>query len=58
MSGRHNFIAKAEHFGIDLSVEEAGTVMGSVKRKSRMGYQFEKADANLYIIMLESKTIG
>ena len=55
MSGRHNFIAKAKQFGIDLSMEEAGLVMGNVKRKSRMGYQFEKADANLYIMMLESK---
>jgi len=55
MSGRHNFIAKAKQFRIDLNMEEAGLVMGNVKRKSRMGYQFEKADANLYIIMLESK---
>ncbi len=55
MSGRHNFIAKAKQFGIELSMEEAGAVMGNVKRKSRMGYQFEKADANLYIMMLESK---
>jgi 2-isopropylmalate synthase len=55
MSGRHNFIAKAKHFGIDLSPKEAGLVMWQVKRKSRMGYQFEKADANLYIMMLESK---
>jgi 2-isopropylmalate synthase len=55
MSGRHNFIAKAKEFGIELSMEEAGIVMGNVKRKSRMGYQFEKADANLYIMMLESK---
>ncbi len=56
MSGRHNFIAKAKQFGIALSMEEAGNVMGNVKRKSRMGYQFEKADANLYIMMLESKS--
>jgi 2-isopropylmalate synthase len=56
VSGRHNFIAKAKQFGIDLSMEEAGLVMGNVKRKSRMGYQFEKADANLYIMMLESKS--
>lgn len=55
MSGRHNFIAKAKQFGIDLNMEEAGLVMGNVKRRSRMGYQFEKADANLYIIILESK---
>jgi len=55
MSGRHNFIAKAKQFGIDLSVEEAGVVMRNVKRKSGIGYQFEKADANLYIMMLESK---
>ncbi|HTY74557.1 MAG TPA: alpha-isopropylmalate synthase regulatory domain-containing protein [Candidatus Nanoarchaeia archaeon] len=55
MSGRHNFITKAKQFGIDLSMDEAGSVMRSVKRKSRMGYQFEKADANLYIVMLESK---
>ena len=55
MSGRHNFIKKAKQFGIDLSMEEAGLVMGNVKRRSRMGYQFEKADANLYIMMLESK---
>jgi 2-isopropylmalate synthase len=55
MSGKHNFMAKAKQFGINLSMNEAGSVMGNVKRKSRMGYQFEKADANLYIIMLESK---
>ena len=55
MSGRHNFISKAKHFGIDLSMDEAGKVMSNVKRKSRVGYQFEKADANLYIMMLESK---
>jgi 2-isopropylmalate synthase len=55
MSGRHNFMAKAKQFGIKLTKEEAGVVMGNVKRKSRMGYQFEKADANLYIMMLESK---
>ncbi len=55
MSGRHNFIAKAKQFGIELSKEEAGLVMGNVKRKSRIGYQLEKADANLYIMMLESK---
>ena len=55
MSGRHNFITKAKQFGINLSMEEAGIVMGNVKRKSRVGYQFEKADANLYIMMLESK---
>ncbi len=55
ISGRHNFRAKAKQFGIDLSMDEAGLVMGNVKRKSRMGYQFEKADANLYIMMLESK---
>ncbi len=55
MSGKHNFVTKAKHFGIDLSMEEAGKVMANVKRKSKMGYQFEKADANLYIMMLESK---
>jgi len=55
MSGRHNFMAKARQFGIDLNIEEAGLVMGNVKRKARVGYQFEKADANLYILMLESK---
>jgi len=55
ISGKHNFVTKAKQFGIDLSMEEAETVMGNVKRKSRMGYQFEKADANLYIMMLESK---
>jgi 2-isopropylmalate synthase len=55
MSGRHNFVAKAKQFGIDLSMEEAELVMRNVKRKSRVGFQFEKADANLYIIMLESK---
>jgi 2-isopropylmalate synthase len=55
MSGKHNFIAKAKQFGIDLNIEEAGLVMANVKRKSRMGYQFEKADANLFIMMLESK---
>ena len=55
MSGRHNFMTKAKQFGIDLSAEEAGIVMRNVKRKSRVGYQFEKADANLYILMLESK---
>lgn len=55
MSGRHNFIAKAKQFGIDLNIEEAGLVMGNVKRKAKVGYQFEKADANLYILMLESK---
>ena len=55
MSGRHNFIAKAKQFGIDLSMEEAGRVMANVRRKAKMGYQFEKADANLYIMMLESK---
>lgn len=55
VSGRHNFIAKAKQFGIDLSMDEAGLVMRNVRRKSRMGYQFEKADANLFILMLESK---
>jgi 2-isopropylmalate synthase len=55
MAGRHNFIAKAKLFGIALNMEEAALVMRNVKRKSRMGYQFEKADANLYIMMLESK---
>jgi 2-isopropylmalate synthase len=56
VSGRHNFMAKAKQFGIDLNMEEAGSVMRNVKRKSKMGYQFEKADANLYIMMLESKS--
>jgi 2-isopropylmalate synthase len=55
MAGRHNFIAKAKQYKIDLNMEEAGIVMRLVKRKSKMGYQFEKADANLYITMLEAK---
>jgi 2-isopropylmalate synthase len=55
LSGKHNFMARAKQFGIDLNIDEAGLVMKNVKRKSRMGYQFEKADANLYIMMLESK---
>jgi 2-isopropylmalate synthase len=55
MSGRHNFMAQAKHFGIDLNMEEAALVMRNVKRKSKLGYQFEKGDANLYIMMLESK---
>jgi len=54
-SGKASIVAKAGEFGIrlqksDPKVEE---ILRSVKERESEGYQFENADASLYLLMLE-----
>ena len=57
LSGKSNIISKASDFGIELSSDEAKEVTKIVKDNENKGYNYEAADASLYLLMLKHKKI-
>jgi len=51
LAGRASLTMKAAELGIDLSGEQAGTVLDEIKELEYRGYSFEAADASLAIML-------
>ena len=51
LAGRASVITKALEFGIELNNEEAKKLIESVQNLEHEGFQFEAADASLFILM-------
>jgi 2-isopropylmalate synthase len=56
LSGRGNVLSKAEEFGLDVSSDEARTVLDDIKRLENQGYSFEGAEASIAIRLLRAQT--
>ena len=56
LAGRASVLTKAEEFGINFDNENAKKLIESVQNLEHVGYQFEAADASLFILM--NKIIG
>ena len=57
LAGRASVITKAEEFGISINNEEAKELIQQVQNLEYLGFQFEAADASLYILMNSVKGI-
>jgi 2-isopropylmalate synthase len=57
LAGRASVITKAEEFGININNEEAKQLIQQVQNLEYLGFQFEAADASLYILMNSIKGI-
>jgi 2-isopropylmalate synthase len=55
LSGQSNLLSKAEEFGMDVSREEAVTVLEQVKQLEHEGYVFEGAEASVAIRLHRAK---
>jgi 2-isopropylmalate synthase len=51
LSGRGNMLTKAEQYGLDLSSDDAQTVLGMVKELESQGFVFEGAEASVTMLM-------
>jgi 2-isopropylmalate synthase len=51
LSGRGNMLTKAEQYGLDLSSDDAQTVLGMVKDLENQGFVFEGAEASVTMLM-------
>ncbi len=51
LSGRGNMLTKAEQYGLDLSSDDAQTVLGMVKELENRGFVFEGAEASVTMLM-------
>jgi 2-isopropylmalate synthase len=51
LSGRGNMLSKAEQFGLDLSSDDAQTVLAMVKELENRGFVFEGAEASVTMLM-------
>ncbi len=51
LAGRASVITKAQEFGLNLNSEEAKKLIESVQNLEHEGFQFEAADASLFILM-------
>ena len=51
LAGRASVITKAQEFGLALNNEEAKKLIESVQNLEHEGFQFEAADASLFILM-------
>ncbi len=54
-SGKASIVSKASEFGFKLQKTDprVGEILKDIKEYERRGYQFENADASLYLLMLE-----
>jgi len=55
LSGKSNIISKSKEFGIDLNDDESKEITKIVKDMENKGYNYEAADASLYLLMLKHK---
>jgi 2-isopropylmalate synthase len=55
LSGQGNLLSKAEEFGLDVSREEALTVLDQIKRLEHEGFVFEGAEASVAIRLHRAK---
>ena len=51
LAGRASVITKANEFGLEFSNEDAKKLINEVQNLEHAGYQFEAADASLYLLM-------
>jgi len=55
LAGRASVITKAKEFGLDFSNDEARKLIEEVQNLEHKGFQFEAADASLYLLMSSIK---
>lgn len=55
LSGRGNMLSKADEFGLDLSADEASTVVSRIKELEHEGFVFEGAEASVMMLMLRQR---
>jgi 2-isopropylmalate synthase len=55
LSGQGNLLSKAEEFGLDVSREEALTVLDQIKRLENEGFVFEGAEASVAVRLHRAK---
>ena len=55
LAGRASVITKAKEFGLDFSNDEAMKLIKEVQNLEHKGFQFEAADASLYLLMRSIK---
>ena len=57
LAGRASVITKAEEFGLSINNDEAKDLIQQVQNLEHIGFQFEAADASLFILMNSIKGI-
>lgn len=50
-AGRSNIVLKAREFGLEISDEQARTVLSEVKRREQQGWTYEAADASFELLL-------
>lgn len=50
-SGRSNIVLKAREFGLEIDGDEAGLVLGEVKRREAQGWTYDAADASFELLL-------
>jgi 2-isopropylmalate synthase len=55
LAGRSTVVAKARAQGLDLSAEDAQTVVDRIKELEHLGYQFEAADGSFELLLREAQ---
>jgi 2-isopropylmalate synthase len=56
LAGRSNIVLKAKEFGLEVTADEAATVLEEVKRRESVGWTFEAADASFELLL--RRTLG
>ncbi len=57
LAGRASVITKAEEFGLSINNDEAKDLIQQVQNLEHIGFQFEAADASLFILMNSIKGV-
>ena len=57
LAGRASVITKANEFGLEFSNDDAKELINHVQNLEHAGYQFEAADASLYLLMNKVKNV-
>ena len=52
LAGRASVITKAEEFGLSINNEEAKDLIQQVQNLEHIGFQFEAADASLFLSLI------
>jgi 2-isopropylmalate synthase len=55
LAGRSNILLKVQEFGLPMSEKEIFQVLGKVEDLENQGFQFDVADASLFLLMLRFK---
>ncbi len=51
LAGRSNIVVKAREFGLEVTPEQAATVLAEVKRREADGWTYEAADASFELLL-------